>query len=98
MVYMSNVDGLNLPGPGILKFKIAYLWICNFPRSLVAKLCFVREDVDQAANELGLVFPGSEYMEFMETTWRLLPEGNAAFVSNLMQTGNPDKRYYLLLL
>ena len=62
-------------------------------RTLLARLCIVREDVDDAAESLGLVSLGSEYMNLIETTWRLLPEGNAAFLSNLMQTGNADKRY-----
>lgn len=60
---------------------------------LLAKLCLVREEIDAAAGELGLLEETSTYYDMMSTTWRLLPLGPAAFVKELLHVALPEKRY-----
>lgn len=61
-------------------------------RSLLAKMCIVREEVDEAASELGMLEIGSPYHSLMSASWRLLPMGPSAFIKELVPVSSPDKR------
>ena len=62
-------------------------------RRLLARLCIVREEIDLAAGELGLLEVDSDYHKLMTATWRLLPLGPAAFIKDLLAVSSPEKRW-----
>ncbi len=61
-------------------------------RRLVARLCLIREEIDEAAEELHQNNSKSEYFDMMTTSFRLLPMGNAAYIKEVLGVPSAEKR------
>lgn len=58
----------------------------------MAKLCLIREEIDEAAQDLHQMHTGSDYYDMMSASFRLLPMGNAAYIKEILGIGSPEKR------
>lgn len=57
-------------------------------------MCLIREEIAAVAAEIGQAKEDvdREYTETKSTYERLIPQGTAAFVKELLKVGRPDKR------
>ena len=60
-------------------------------RQLLARLCLLREELGVAAADVDSA-QGAEYAETRSTHQRLLPQGAAAFIKELMAVSSAEKR------
>jgi hypothetical protein len=62
-------------------------------RRLLAKLCLIREEVGAAAARAGLLDdPGSDYVAMQRQYQKLLNQGAAAFLKELLAVSDPQRR------
>lgn len=58
----------------------------------MARLCLIREEIDEAAEDLHQLNASSEYYDMMTTSFRLLPMGNAAYIKEVLGVPSAEKR------
>ncbi len=70
-----------------------FVWLCC--RQLLARLCLVREELSVVAAEQGSDSSGSDFAEAKVTYQRLIPQGTAAFVKEMLGVSSKDRRHAL---
>ena len=65
-------------------------------RQLLARLCLIREELSVVAAGQGSDASGSDFAEAKVTYQRLIPQGTAAFVKEMLGVSSKDKRQVTL--
>ena len=67
-------------------------------RQLLARLCLIREELSVVASDEGSSTGTSDFEEAKMTHQRLIPQGTAAFVKEMLGVSSKEKRYVTVTL
>lgn len=66
-------------------------------RQLLARLCLIREELSVVATDEGSSGGASDFEEAKVTHQRLIPQGTAAFVKEMLGVSSKEKRHVAVI-